>query len=89
MLRGRLSKTAPVGQSKHWDTESVKNMLKNPTFYTFSLYWVCHAIGGFGINYALPTVIYDLGFTSTANSQLMNMVSEAPRRRPLPRDRLR
>lgn len=50
-------------------------MLKEPTFYTFSLYWVCHAIGGFGIGYALPTVVYELGFTTTANSQLMNIVS--------------
>ena len=74
-LKDRLSKTAPSGKSSHWDTESVKKMLKQPTFYTFSLYWVCHAIGGFGIGYALPTVIYELGFTTTANSQLMNMVS--------------
>lgn len=70
-----MSKTAPSGKSAHWDTASVKKMLKNPTFYTFSLYWVCHAIGGFGISYALPTVIYELGFTTTANSQLMNIVS--------------
>ncbi|KAL4959221.1 major facilitator superfamily domain-containing protein [Aspergillus stella-maris] len=32
-----------------------------------------HGIGGFGVNYALPTVIYKLGFTTTANSQLINI----------------
>ncbi|KAJ5164449.1 Major facilitator superfamily domain general substrate transporter [Penicillium coprophilum] len=44
-----------------------------PTLYTFTVYWIGHGIGGFGVNYALPTVIYELGFTSTALSQLMNI----------------
>lgn len=74
-LRGRLAKTAPAGQGSNWDVKALKDMLRNPTFYTFSIYWICHAIGGFGIGYALPTVIYELGFTTTANSQLMNIVS--------------
>lgn len=74
-LKGRLAKTAPSGKSDQWDSASVKKLFKDPTFYTFGLYWVCHAIGGFGIGYALPTVIYDLGFTTTENSQLMNIVS--------------
>lgn len=72
-LRGRLSKTAPRGDAKHWDFEAVKTLVRDPTFYTFSVYWICHGIGGFGVGYALPTVIYELGFTTTANSQLMNI----------------
>ncbi|KAK7748332.1 hypothetical protein SLS62_008700 [Diatrype stigma] len=72
-LRGRLAKTAPRGDAKHWDSESVLKLLRDPTFYTFSVYWICHGIGGFGVGYALPTVIYELGFTTTANSQLMNI----------------
>jgi hypothetical protein len=74
-LRGRLAKTAPSGKKDHWDPQSLKKLFKDPTFYTFSLYWICHGIGGFGVGYALPTVIYELGFTTTANSQLMNIVS--------------
>lgn len=70
----RLAKSAPVGHS-HWDWASLKIMVRNPTLYTFSLYWICHGIGGFGIGFALPTVVYQLGFTTTAKSQLMNMVS--------------
>lgn len=73
-LTQRLRKGAPKGTS-HWDWPSLKIMAKNPTLYTFSLYWICHGIGGFGIGVALPTVIYQLGFTTTAKSQLMNMVS--------------
>lgn len=74
-LRGRLAKTAPRGDASHWDRAGLQALLRDPTFYTFSVYWICHGIGGFGVGYALPTVIYELGFTTTANSQLMNIVS--------------
>lgn len=74
-LKDRLSSSAPRGSAKHWDSEGLKALIRDPTFYTFSIYWICHGIGGFGVNYALPTVIYQLGFTTTANSQLMNIVS--------------
>lgn len=74
-LRGRLSKASPSGEDKSWDWDGIKALLKSPTLYTFSLYWIGHGIGGFGVNYALPTVIYELGFTTTALSQLMNIVS--------------
>ncbi|KAI1473999.1 MFS general substrate transporter [Daldinia eschscholtzii] len=72
-LQDRLEKTAPSGKRGHWDFESLKRLIKDPTFYTFSLYWICHGIGGFGVGTALPTVIYELGFTTTSNSQLMNI----------------
>jgi hypothetical protein len=71
----RLVDSAPKGGAKHWDWKSLQIMAKTPTLYTFSLYWICHGIGGFGIGVALPTVIYQLGFTTTAYSQLMNIVS--------------
>ncbi|PVI00190.1 retrograde regulation protein 2 [Periconia macrospinosa] len=69
----RLKGTATPKGEKGWDWESLKVLGKDPTLYTFSLYWICHGIGGFGINFALPTVVYQLGFTTTAKSQLMNM----------------
>ncbi|XDG02755.1 hypothetical protein ABKA04_002370 [Annulohypoxylon sp. FPYF3050] len=74
ILQDRLSKSAPTGRKGHWDFESLRKLLKDPTFYTFSVYWICHGIGGFGVGTALPTVIYELGFTTTSNSQLMNIV---------------
>ncbi|KAI1654156.1 MFS general substrate transporter [Daldinia decipiens] len=72
-LQDRLEKTAPSGRKGYWDFESLRKLIKDPTFYTFTLYWICHGIGGFGIGTALPTVIYELGFTTTSNSQLMNI----------------
>ncbi|KAF9691881.1 hypothetical protein EKO04_009965 [Ascochyta lentis] len=71
-MKSRLTSNAPKGV-KHWDFSSLKVMAKDPTLYTFSLYWICHGIGGFGVGFALPTVIYQLGFTTTAYSQLMNI----------------
>ncbi|CAJ2499619.1 Uu.00g024720.m01.CDS01 [Anthostomella pinea] len=73
VLIGRLDKAAPTGKSGNWDSKSVKKLFKDPTFYTFTIYWICHGIGGFGVGYALPTVIYQLGFMTTSNSQLMNI----------------
>ncbi|KAL3473695.1 major facilitator superfamily domain-containing protein [Aspergillus californicus] len=72
-LANRLSKAAPSGKDRSWSWEGVRQLFRSSTTYTFGVYWIGHGIGGFGVNYALPTVIYELGFTSTANSQLMNI----------------
>lgn len=71
----RLAKTAPQGAKARTDWNSILLLLKDPTFYTFTAFWICHGIGGFGVGVALPTVIYELGFSSTSNTQLMNIVS--------------
>jgi hypothetical protein len=71
----RLASTAPSSRQRNWDWKKIKVLLADPTVYTFSLYWIAHGIGGFGIGFALPTVIYQLGFTTTSLSQLMNIVS--------------
>ena len=70
-----LPKTQPKGHAKTWNSDQVKTLFKDPTFPTFSLIWVFHAIGGWGIGTVLPTVIYELGLTDTAIAQLMTMVS--------------
>jgi len=72
----RLSSAAPSGEKGHWDYATLKVLFSDPTLYTFAIYWIAHGIGGFGVGYALPTVIYQLGFTTTSLSQLMNIVCE-------------
>ncbi|KAH8784303.1 retrograde regulation protein 2 [Hyaloscypha finlandica] len=69
----RLSDAAPSGEKGHWDFNTLKVLFSDPTTYTFAVYWIAHGIGGFGVGYALPTVIYQLGFTTTSFSQLMNI----------------
>jgi MFS family permease len=73
-VANRLVNTAPRGKDRSWSWQNIKQLFRTSTLYTFSIYWIGHGIGGFGINYALPTVIYELGFTTTAKSQLMNIV---------------
>lgn len=73
--RTRLDRAAPTGKKGHWDWNSLRLLVRDPAFYSFSIFWICHGIGGFGVGFALPTVIYELGFTTTAKSQLMNIVS--------------
>lgn len=61
--------------SKTFDLDQIKTMFKSPTFVPFLVIWITHGIGGFGITFVLPTVIYELGISDTAISQLMTMVS--------------
>jgi hypothetical protein len=70
-----LPATQPSSTAKTWDWEQARTLLRDPTFYTFTLLWICHAIGGWGVSTVLPTVIYELGLTGTAVAQLMTMVS--------------
>jgi len=70
----RLLPTRPFGEKGHWDFTTLITLFSDPTVYTFGTYWLAHGIGGFGVSYALPTVIYQLGFTTTSLSQLMNIV---------------
>ncbi|PBK95370.1 MFS general substrate transporter [Armillaria gallica] len=69
----RLPKDAPSKEGKTWDNGEVLRLLADPTFWTFSAVWFCHAVGGFGLSYVLPTVIYELGFTTTALSNVLSM----------------
>lgn len=82
LVARRLSATAPSGKTGRWDWSTLKVLFANPTLYTFAMYWIAHGIGGFGVGYALPTVIYQLGFTTTAKSQLMNIVCAQPQLPP-------
>ena len=70
-----LPATQPTSKAKTWDWAQARMLLRDPTFGTFTLLWICHAIGGWGVSTVLPTVIYELGMTGTAVAQLMTMVS--------------
>ena len=47
--------------------------MSSPANYTFLLIWLCHSIGAGGIFTVLPTVLYQLGLTRSAETQLMGM----------------
>ena len=68
-----LPKTQPNSTDKAWDWQQIKPLLRDPTFYTFCIIWMCHAIGAEGIMTALPNVMMSLGITGTATTQLLTM----------------
>jgi hypothetical protein len=70
-----LPKQAPTMQAKTLDYDQTIALFKNSTFVPFLVIWITHGIGGWGISFVLPTVIYELGISDTAISQVMTMVS--------------
>ncbi|PVH95349.1 MFS general substrate transporter [Periconia macrospinosa] len=68
-----LPKQAPTMNAKTFSLEQTKSLFKDPTFIPFLLIWITHGIGGWGISFVLPTVIYELGISNTAISQIMTM----------------
>lgn len=61
VLSNRLSRDSPTKVSKTWNAAQVRQLFFDPTFWTFNFVWFCHAVGGFGLSYVLPTVIFQLG----------------------------
>lgn len=68
---------APSMNAKTLDFQQMRALFRDPTLIPFLVIWITHGIGGFGITFVLPSVIYDLGLTDTAISQLMTMPAYA------------
>lgn len=60
-------------KSETFSKAQVKALITDPSYVPFLLIWITHGIGGWGISFVLPSVIYDLGLTNTAISQVMTM----------------
>ena len=69
-----LPDQAPTMKSKNFSWDQMKGLFRDPTFIPFLMIWITHGIGGWGITFVLPTVIYELGISNTAISQVMTMV---------------
>ncbi|KAF2798602.1 MFS general substrate transporter [Melanomma pulvis-pyrius CBS 109.77] len=70
---GDLPKAAPTMGAKTFNVQQAIGLFKDPTFVPFLMIWITHGIGGWGISFVLPTVIYELGISNTAISQIMTM----------------
>ncbi|KAF2751438.1 MFS general substrate transporter [Sporormia fimetaria CBS 119925] len=68
-----LPKQAPTMTAKTFNLAQAKGLFTDPTFIPFLMIWITHGIGGWGISFVLPTVIYELGISNTAISQIMTM----------------
>ncbi|KAK2007942.1 high-affinity nicotinic acid transporter [Colletotrichum eremochloae] len=68
-----LPEQAPTMNAKTVNFQQIKELFRSPTFVPFLMIWITHGIGGWGISFVLPTVIYELGISNTAISQVMTM----------------
>jgi hypothetical protein len=73
-----LPATGPTTKAKFWDKNEVKKLLRDPTHWCFLSIWTFGGIGGFGVTAVLPNIIYDMGLTGTAQTQLLTMVYSNP-----------
>ncbi|KAF9694314.1 hypothetical protein EKO04_007901 [Ascochyta lentis] len=68
-----LPRQAPTMHAKTFDVDQIRELFRSKTFVTFLMIWITHGIGGWGISFVLPTVIYQLGISNTAISQIMTI----------------
>lgn len=73
IVLSKLPSTSPRKQDSAFSRDQIKLLLKDPTFYTYSGIWLFQGLGGWGISFVLPTIIYELGFTDTSKTQLMQL----------------
>lgn len=66
-------------KGKTFNFDQLKEHIEDPTLVPFLMIHILHGIGGRGISFVLPTVIYQLGISDTAISQLMTMVCRSER----------
>ncbi|TDZ67577.1 MFS transporter prlL [Colletotrichum trifolii] len=68
-----LPNCPPSMTAKTINLSQIKSLFRSPSFIPFLMIWITHGIGGWGISFVLPTVIYELGISNTAISQVMTM----------------
>ncbi|KAK5106595.1 hypothetical protein LTS08_000716 [Lithohypha guttulata] len=77
IIINNLPNTQPKSLAETWNWQQAKALFRDPTFPTFTLVWIFHSIGGWGVSTVLPTVIFELGLTGSAEAQLMTMPTYA------------
>ncbi|GAA5900204.1 hypothetical protein JCM5296_001487 [Sporobolomyces johnsonii] len=68
-----LHKDAPKTTAKTWDSANIRKLFEDPTFWLFSLFWACSAVGIWGISTVLPFVVSDMGITGSAGTNLLQI----------------
>ncbi|GAA5962166.1 hypothetical protein JCM3765_003882 [Sporobolomyces pararoseus] len=68
-----LHKDAPKLTNKNFAWSECKRMLLDPTFYTFTLFWALWGPSAWGVATMQTFLILDLGITSSAGTQLMQI----------------
>lgn len=69
----RLTENAPRTEDPAFSKKEVLASLKNPRTYAFCLSQILMNLGGYGLQWQLPTVTTGLGFAGLPRNQLLNI----------------
>ncbi|EIM91329.1 MFS general substrate transporter [Stereum hirsutum FP-91666 SS1] len=72
-ITDHLHKSAPNVKGPTFSLKESLDVFRDPVFYFFTAFWILHGVGVNGISTVLPVVIDDLGFTSSAGANLLNI----------------
>ncbi|KIW66256.1 hypothetical protein PV04_08455 [Phialophora macrospora] len=72
-IQARLPGNAPRAEELNFNFREILGALKDKRMWLFTLVWATMTVGTTGLTFYQPTVIANLGFTSIAKSQLLNI----------------
>jgi nitrate/nitrite transporter NarK len=72
-IQARLPPNAPRAAEQDFNFSEIVSALKDKRLWLFTLIWATFTVGTSGVRFYQPTVIANLGFTTIARAQLLNL----------------
>ncbi|EXF84184.1 hypothetical protein CFIO01_09303 [Colletotrichum fioriniae PJ7] len=72
-IQARLPSNAPRAEEMNFNFSEIVDSLKDRRLWLFTLIWATFTVGTSGVRFYQPTVIANLGFTTIARAQLLNL----------------
>ncbi|KAI0521387.1 major facilitator superfamily domain-containing protein [Xylaria bambusicola] len=72
-IQARLPENAPRASEENFNMSEIWASLKDKRLWLFTLIWALFTVGTSGVRFYQPTVIANLGFTTIAQAQLLNL----------------
>ncbi|KAJ3941441.1 uncharacterized protein N0V96_008149 [Colletotrichum fioriniae] len=72
-IQARLPPNAPRAEEMNFNFSEIVDSLKDRRLWLFTLIWATFTVGTSGVRFYQPTVIANLGFTTIARAQLLNL----------------
>ncbi|KAI0014490.1 putative pantothenate transporter [Xylariaceae sp. FL0662B] len=72
-IQARLPANAPRAAEQDFKLSEIISSLKDKRLWLFTFIWAFFTVGTSGVRFYQPTVIADLGFTTIAQAQLLNL----------------
>lgn len=72
-IQARLPPNAPRAAEDNFNFREIIDTLKDVRLWLFTLIWATFTVGTSGVRFYQPTVIANLGFTTIARAQLLNL----------------